>query len=205
MIAKDLNPRYPRPLPLTLFEEWAALYARLATVEACLKVPLRRSRLFADCQALYTQIREAAQTQAAPLPPSRFEPEPFSGKICPFCGAENPQRFIPLFPHEKNECQPESELSVPICFACFLRFSGSDPVYTMARYGETPSILLAKHYLYAIYRYAYRNDLLGQLYLLTLHQPRYRYPFELKQLDFSFAFLAAFFRTRGRLHNLRLL
>ena len=205
MIAKDLNPRYPRPLPLTLFEEWAAIYARLVTVEACLKVPLRRSRLFADCQTLYTEIRETAQAQSAPLPPNHFKPDPFSGQICPFCGAEAPQRTIPLFPRENNEPDSDSDLSAPICFACFLRFSGSDPVYTMARYGETPSILLAKHYLYAVYCYAYQHDLLRQLYLLTLHQPRFRYPFELRQLDFSFAFLAAFFRTRGRLHNLRLL
>lgn len=39
LLLNDLRPRYPRPRPLTLREEWAALRARLDTVAECLERP----------------------------------------------------------------------------------------------------------------------------------------------------------------------
>ena len=47
LLLNDLRPRYPRPRPLTLREEWAALRARLDTVAECLERPASLRRRYA--------------------------------------------------------------------------------------------------------------------------------------------------------------
>ena len=158
MIQTDLSPRYPKPRPLTLYEEWAALLSRLTTVEACIKVPVRRLRLYADCQARYDALLALAL-------------------------------FLCLD---------------TACGICVDRYAGKDPLPAIAQAGQTPSLVLARAYLGALYAYAWHAGLLQRLYLLDLLQPHYRHPLALDALDYSFAFLATYFRTRGRLHNLRL-
>lgn len=200
MIQTDLSPRYPKPRPLTLYEEWAALLSRLTTVEACIKVPVRRLRLYADCQARYDALLALADR---PPHPAEFRPPPFSEVICPFCGRPF-DLFKGALPVLAGPGAPADTPVVPACGICVDRYAGKDPLPAIAQAGQTPSLVLARAYLGALYAYAWHAGLLQRLYLLDLLQPHYRHPLALDALDYSFAFLATYFRTRGRLHNLRL-
>ena len=78
LLLNDLRPRYPRPRPLTLREEWAALRARLDTVAECLEKPTSLRRRYAICQARY----EALLAGEEPPPPPPLDPA-----VCALCGA----------------------------------------------------------------------------------------------------------------------
>ena len=189
LLLNDLRPRYPRPRPLFLYEEWAALAARLDTVSACLARPTELRRRYVHCQARYDALLRDAD--APPLPGPALPPDSSS---CWICGAPLPSgtsfaRFAPGLPDAPGN-------RLPACPSCRADLRDEDALSFLFRQGRTPSLRLARAYLSLLYRYAHDHGLFGRFYLLDLL--RFPHPLDLADLDRNFAFLALFIRSAGR-------
>ena len=185
ILLNDLRPRYPRPRPLTLREEWAALRARLDTVAECLERPASLRRRYAICQARY----EALLAGEEPPPPPPLDPA-----VCALCGAPAaagaPRRIAPGLP-------PGPGNALPLCDLCRLAASPSaDPLSHLAATGRAPSLALARSYLALVRDYDRAQGFGDRFYLLDLL--RWPHPIDLAGLDRNFAFLAQFIRSAGR-------
>ncbi len=186
LLLNDLRPRYPRPRPLTLREEWAALRARLDTVAECLANPASLRRRYAICQARY----EALLAGGDPPPEPPLDPA-----VCALCGAPAaagapPRRIAPGLPSGPGN-------ALPLCDLCRLAVSPSaDPLSHLAATDRAPSLALARAYLALVRDYDRAQGFGDRFYLLDLL--RRPHPLDLAGLDRNFAFLAQFIRSAGR-------
>ena len=189
LLPNDLRPRYPRPRPLTMREEWAALRARLDAAAACLADGAALRRRFALCQTRYDAL--LAGEEPPPPPP----PDP---RRCGVCGAPAegvPRALLPGLP-------PAQENVLPLCPLCRLALGpAADPLAHLAATGRAPSLALARAHLSLVRRYARDRGFDGRFYLLDLL--RLPHPFDLGALERDYAFLARFLRSAGRQPALR--
>ena len=185
VLLNDLRPRYPRPRPLTLREEWAALRARLDTVAECLEKPSSLRRRYAICQARYEELLAGKE----PPPPPPLDPA-----VCALCGAPagpgGPRRIAPALPPAPGD-------ALPLCELCRLALGETaDPLAHLAATDRAPSLALARSYLALVRAYDLAQGFGDRFYLLDLL--RRPHPIDLAGLDRDFAFLAQFIRSAGR-------
>ena len=183
LLLNDLRPRYPRPRPLTLREEWAALSARLDAVAACVADPAALRRRFAICQGRY----EALLAGEEPPPPP-----PLVESRCALCGGESAGRPAAI----AAALSDAQDNRLPLCAACRRDLAGGDPLAFLAESGRSPSLSLARAYLALLRRYADERGYNNRLYLLDLL--RFPHSLDLAGLDRNFAFLARYLRSAGR-------
>ena len=184
LLPNDLRPRYPRPRPLTLREEWAALRARLDAVAECLANPASLRRRYALCQARYEELL------ASPAPPPHGPP--LVESRCALCGGTSEGRPAAIAAALSDG--PDNRL--PLCTACRRALAGGDPLAFLADADRAPSLALARAYLALLRRYADERGYDDRLYLLDLL--RFPHPLDLAGLDRNFAFLARYLRSAGR-------
>lgn len=184
LLLNDLRPRYPRPRPLTLREEWAALSARLDAVAECLANPAALRRRFALCQARYEELLAARE----PPPPD----PPLAESRCALCGGAAEGRPAPIAASLSDG--PDNQL--PLCPDCRRALAGGDPLAFLAEADRAPSLSLARTYLALLRRYASERGYDERLHLLDLL--RLPHPIDLAGLDRNFAFLARYLRSGGR-------